>query len=156
MKHQAIIDAKPIQLFKSNNIERLTLKIFGGLHNLSKESFDPFVIQSALMVANTNAPLFEPRDKILVTPYFTDDEKTLRICTGDSGGPSIMESNGEEYLVGLVSYGLFPIGYALKNMKFDVEWPSDCMLSQARITSISYHYDWIVKTIQDLRIKYNH
>ncbi len=151
LKGSAKFDSKPLLLFQSGQIEGFTLKVYGGKHDERYDYLESANIRSALMLADTNSPIFEANDRILLKPYFSDDEKTLRICKGDSGGPSIMEVNGEEYLVGITSYQFMGLNVFKNKMNLEVKSVKDCLLTQIRVTSISRNYEWIIKTIQELR-----
>jgi secreted trypsin-like serine protease len=74
--------------------------------------------------------------------YIADDQicASVGVCSGDSGGPLIRKSksnnnNEDDVLVGIVSW--------TRGGCDDLAFPDV-------FTSISYHYDWIVKTACDL------
>ena len=134
---------EPLYLSKGIPLEGLTGKFYGKNHEDHQFRTEPL---SALFEIKEISLLFEAEDMMLLDP--ASNYPNARACNGDSGGPFIMEVNKREYLVGVASYGGL-VGLDLVN---PLKWFSrKCRDKYLRVTSISYHRDWIIQTIRKLR-----
>ncbi len=127
------------------------VKTFGGTHTFEGLfNFESHKVSSANFVTTGFSSILEPSGKISVEPEFENDDYPVRICLGDSGGPSLATARNKTYLMGVTSI--------LRKTLTDVLWhgsqvksTEDCIHSSARIESMAYHYSWLIGAVKKLK-----
>ena len=127
------------------------IKIFGGTHKLEGSfNFESLTPSSANFVITGYSSTLEPSGKISIEPESDEDNRPVRICLGDSGGPSLAIARNKTYLVGVTSI----IRKSLTNFLWHgsrIKTTEDCIHSTARIESMAYHSKWLKKAIEELK-----